>query len=59
MAGALKHVKRSHRSASKNYSQYVGFVSSATKKAKARDTNKMQRIGIIERIARLFKHQEK
>jgi hypothetical protein len=55
MAGAVKHMQRSHRSCEKNYSDYKRFTIKNTNKFEA----KQRQQSVIERLAQLFKHQDR
>ena len=50
MAGRIKHMERSHKTASKNYSQYRRFVI----KASAKSEKKVQEKSLVQKIKALF-----
>ncbi|MDF2485693.1 MAG: hypothetical protein K0R46_1861 [Herbinix sp.] len=55
MAGAVKHMERSHRSCKKNYSEFHRFAIKNTNKFEAKKAKK----SLGERLAALFKHQDR
>lgn len=58
MAGRVKHMERSHRSYDKGYSEFRRFTVASLHKNADKPTKK-KKASILERFARLFKHQSR
>ncbi len=58
MAGRIKHMERSHRSYGKGYSEFRRFVATSMWRNAMKPTQE-KKASILERFARLFKHQDR
>ena len=55
MSGRIKHEQRSHKTCNKNYSEFRRFAGKAIRTSEQKGGKK----SIAERIANLFKHQDR
>ena len=59
MSSRAKHAQRSHKTCSNNYSTFSKFEVKASKIKDVRKLTAVEKTTLLERIKKLFKHQDR